>query len=41
VWWGLALGLACAAITLTWAFEAKMKRMIAQEPQVDAVPQPN
>jgi MATE family multidrug resistance protein len=30
VWWGLALGLACAAITLTWAFERKMKRMIAQ-----------
>lgn len=32
VWWGLALGLACAAVSLTWAFEAKMKRMIRQEP---------
>ena len=32
VWWGLALGLACAAISLTCAFEAKMKRMIRQEP---------
>jgi MATE family multidrug resistance protein len=31
VWWGLALGLACAAISLTWAFEAKMKRMIRRE----------
>lgn len=27
VWWGLALGLACAAICLTLAFEAKMKRL--------------
>jgi multidrug resistance protein, MATE family len=34
VWWGLALGLACAAVSLTWAFEAKMKRMIRREPQV-------
>ena len=33
VWWGLALGLACAAVSLTWAFEAKMKRMIRQEPE--------
>ena len=33
VWWGLALGLACAAISLTWAFEAKMKRMIRREPK--------
>lgn len=32
VWWGLALGLACATVSLTWAFEAKMKRMIRQEP---------
>jgi len=32
VWWGLALGLACAAVSLTWAFEAKIKRMIHQEP---------
>jgi len=28
VWWGLALGLACAAVSLTLAFEWKMKRMI-------------
>ncbi|PWB32669.1 multidrug transporter NorM [Pseudomonas sp. SDI] len=28
VWWGLALGLACAAVSLTWAFEWKMKRML-------------
>jgi MATE family multidrug resistance protein len=33
VWWGLALGLACAAVSLTWAFERKMKRMIRQEPE--------
>ncbi|MGY2289878.1 NorM family multidrug efflux MATE transporter [Pseudomonas sp. SDO528_S397] len=31
VWWGLALGLACAAVSLTWAFEAKMKRMIGRQ----------
>jgi MATE family multidrug resistance protein len=31
VWWGLALGLACAAVSLTWAFEWKMTRMIRQE----------
>jgi MATE family multidrug resistance protein len=31
VWWGLALGLACAAVSLTWAFEWKMKRMIKSE----------
>jgi MATE family multidrug resistance protein len=28
VWWGLALGLACAAVGLTLAFEWRMKRMI-------------
>jgi MATE family multidrug resistance protein len=27
VWWGLALGLACAAVSLTVAFEVKMKRI--------------
>ncbi|WP_028237434.1 NorM family multidrug efflux MATE transporter [Pseudomonas brassicacearum] len=32
VWWGLALGLACAALSLTAAFEWKMKRMIRSEP---------
>ncbi|TWI57541.1 MATE family multidrug resistance protein [Pseudomonas duriflava] len=25
VWWGLALGLACAAVILTWAFERHMR----------------
>src|SRR5471032_1414797 len=37
VWWGLALGLACAAVSLTLAFEWRMKRMLgrhaAQSPQ--------
>jgi MATE family multidrug resistance protein len=32
VWWGLAVGLACAAVSLTLAFEWKMKRMIRSEP---------
>ena len=36
VWWGLALGLACAAVSLTLAFEWKMQRMIRQEPSVQA-----
>ena len=27
VWWGLALGLACAAVSLTLAFEWRMKRL--------------
>ena len=31
VWWGLALGLACAAVSLTLGFEWKMKRMIKRE----------
>ncbi|KAF1070905.1 MAG: Multidrug resistance protein MdtK [Pseudomonas citronellolis] len=31
VWWGLALGLACAAVSLTWAFEVKIKRMIRRQ----------
>jgi len=31
VWWGLALGLACAAVSLTLAFEGKMKGMIRRE----------
>ena len=31
VWWGLATGLACAAISLTLAFEWKMRRMLKQE----------
>ncbi len=28
IWWGLALGLACAAVGLTLAFEGRMQRMI-------------
>ncbi len=36
VWWGLALGLACAAVSLTLAFEWKMQRMIRQEPSAQA-----
>ena len=31
VWWGLALGLACAAVSLTLAFEWKMRRMLKRE----------
>ena len=31
VWWGLALGLACASISLTLAFEWKVRRMLKQE----------
>lgn len=31
VWWGLALGLACAALSLTFAFETKIKHMIGQQ----------
>jgi MATE family multidrug resistance protein len=44
VWWGLALGLAFAAVSLTLAFEWKMKRMIRQEPsshQRFEIPQPD
>ena len=37
VWWGLALGLACAAVSLTLAFEWKMKRMIRREPSSAAL----
>lgn len=28
VWWGLALGLCCAAVALTWAFEYKAARLL-------------
>ncbi|WPO99817.1 NorM family multidrug efflux MATE transporter [Pseudomonas sp. HR96] len=31
VWWGLALGLACAAVTLTLAFEWRVRRMQRRE----------
>lgn len=34
VWWGLALGLCCAAVTLTLVFEWKLMRMIRREPPV-------
>lgn len=30
VWWGLALGLACASVALTIAFEWRMKRMLGK-----------
>jgi len=42
VWWGLALGLACAAISLTLAFEWRMRRMIKREgatPAMDLQPE--
>jgi multidrug resistance protein, MATE family len=32
VWWGLALGLACAALALTVAFERKTSRLLRQAP---------
>ncbi|CAG8869391.1 Multidrug resistance protein MdtK [Pseudomonas fluorescens] len=32
VWWGLALGLACAAVSLTLAFEWRMRRLLASAP---------
>ncbi|MBX8473935.1 NorM family multidrug efflux MATE transporter [Pseudomonas cichorii] len=31
VWWGLALGLLCSAVALTWAFEKKTARLIKVE----------
>ncbi len=31
VWWGLALGLACAAVSLTLAFEWRMKRILGRD----------
>ena len=37
VWWGLALGLACAAISLTLAFEWKVRRMLKQERKAQKV----
>ncbi|WP_252089817.1 NorM family multidrug efflux MATE transporter [Pseudomonas sp. MWU13-3659] len=30
IWWGLALGLACASVALTFGFEWRMKRMIGK-----------
>ncbi|WP_444757411.1 NorM family multidrug efflux MATE transporter [Pseudomonas sp. A014] len=30
IWWGLALGLACAAVALTLAFEWRMKRLLGK-----------
>ncbi|MNP61956.1 multidrug efflux protein NorA [compost metagenome] len=37
VWWGLALGLACAAVSLTWAFEWRMKRLLGSAGGVNKV----
>ena len=37
VWWGLAMGLACAAISLTLAFEWKVRRMLKQERKAQRV----
>ncbi|WP_300722618.1 NorM family multidrug efflux MATE transporter [Pseudomonas sp.] len=37
VWWGLALGLACAAVSLTLAFEWKMRRMLKRERKASSV----
>jgi len=37
VWWGLALGLACAALALTIAFERKTRRLLRQTPVGAAV----
>jgi MATE family multidrug resistance protein len=31
VWWGLALGLFCAALALVWAFERKTSRLLRNE----------
>ena len=31
VWWGLALGLACSSVSLTLAFEWKVRRMLKRE----------
>ncbi len=31
VWWGLALGLACAAVALTIGFEWRMKRLLGKK----------
>lgn len=31
VWWGMALGLACAAVALTWAFERHMRGLLCHE----------
>jgi len=31
VWWGLAVGLLCSAVALTWAFERKTTRLLRKE----------
>ncbi len=31
VWWGLAIGLLCSAVALTWAFERKTARLLRKE----------
>lgn len=37
VWWGLALGLCCAAGALTWAFEYKAARLLRKVPVRETV----
>lgn len=37
VWWGLALGLLCAAVALTSAFEYKATRLIKRAPATEAL----
>lgn len=38
VWWGLALGLLCSAVALTYAFEWKTARLLRKEPTGAVVP---
>ncbi|BBT42691.1 NorM family multidrug efflux MATE transporter [Pseudomonas putida] len=38
VWWGLALGLACAAVALTLGFEWRTKRMLGKAHNAQAAP---
>jgi len=37
VWWGLALGLLCSALALTYAFERKTSRLLRREAGAAAV----
>ncbi|MDD2089278.1 MATE family efflux transporter [Pseudomonas guariconensis] len=38
VWWGLALGLACAAVALTLGFEWRTKRMLGKAHKAETAP---
>ncbi|MBC3956304.1 MULTISPECIES: NorM family multidrug efflux MATE transporter [Pseudomonas] len=38
VWWGLALGLLCSAVALTYAFEWKTARLLRKQPAGAVVP---